>query len=53
MELVGCEDGISTFEITEDECNEVMKQVCSPSECSGSVGSQVITIDPGFITDKL
>lgn len=49
MEEVGSNDGIITYEITEAQCQGIINQFCSPSDCSGLVGTQVVSIDSGFI----
>ena len=53
MEVISTSDGVTKYEITKAECSLLIRKVCSPSECASLVGSQVISIDPGFIKEKL
>jgi len=53
MEVISTFDGITTYEITDAACENVIKQLCSPSDCENLVGSEIISIDPGYIRSKL
>ncbi len=46
---VSSSDGVIEYEITDAECDSLMKKLCSPSDCSALEGTRVVTIDPGFL----
>ena len=49
MEVKESHDGITTYEITDAQCNALLRQLCSPSECEGLIGTEYVSIDPGFL----
>lgn len=53
MEYVETNNGVSTYKIVDAECTEVMNQLCSQADCVAQIGSEIITIDPGYLTEKL
>jgi hypothetical protein len=53
LQNVGSTDGVTTYEITDAQCNTMLKQICSAGKCADKVGDQVVTIDPGFLISNL
>ena len=47
--LKSSSDGISTYEISDAQCEILLRQKCSPTDCANMIGSEVVSIDPGFL----
>ena len=53
LQSVGSHDGVTTYEVTDANCETLLKQFCSPTKCAGRVGDQVVSVDPGFLISHL
>ena len=50
MEVKDSSDGITTYEIMDAQCDFLSRQMCAPTQCENLIGTEVYSIDPGFLT---
>ncbi|MHC4944818.1 MAG: hypothetical protein ACYTG7_17525 [Planctomycetota bacterium] len=53
LEVKESKDGVTTYEVTDSSCGYSEDQSCSSGKCADMQGSEVISIDPGFLESRV
>jgi hypothetical protein len=53
LEVKENKDGVTTYEVTDASCGYSEEQTCSSGKCADMQGSEVISIDPGYLESRV